>query len=178
MPARHLFVTRGDLTALHCDAWVLPTDRHGNVTTAWRPALERLGRGGTDGGPGRLDDAARAELEATGSAVLRPPTADAPGVVACDTGVPHGDVRACARALADAIERLEEVVADADVCPSARLELPRPRRLVALPTVGVGAGGVVAARCRQPDAGGVHRQSGGVPRGEAGGRGGGGGASG
>lgn len=137
MPSRHLFVTRGDLTALHCDAWVLPTDRHGNVTASWNEALVRLGRGGD----GRLDDAARRDVAATGSALLRPPTADAPGVVACDTAVPHADVRACARALATAIERLEEAVAVADACPSARLELPRPRQLVALPTVGVGAGG-------------------------------------
>ncbi len=141
MPSRHLFVTRGDLTALHCDAWVLPTDRDGNVTAPWLSALERLGRGGVERGVGRLDDPARDELRATGAAVLRPPTADAPGVVACDTAVPHADVRACARALAGAIERLERVVADAEVCPSAHLELPRPRRLVALPTVGVGAGG-------------------------------------
>ncbi len=141
MPPRHLFVTRGDLTALHCDAWVLPTDRDGAVTATWLPALERLGRGHAEGDGGRLDEAARGELRDSGAAVLRPPTADAPGVVACDTAVPHADVRACARALATAIERLELAVAGVETCPSARLELPRPRRLVALPTVGVGAGG-------------------------------------
>lgn len=141
MPSRHLFVTRGDLTALHCDAWVLPTDREGNVTAAWLPELLRLGRGSPHGDGGRLDATAQADVRATGSAVLRPPTADAPGVVACDTAVPHADVGACARALADALGRLEAMIATADACPSARLELARPRRLVALPTVGVGAGG-------------------------------------
>ncbi|MEV4423485.1 hypothetical protein AB0L40_26470, partial [Patulibacter sp. NPDC049589] len=81
-PARHLFVTRGDLTALHCDAWVLPTDREGTVTATWVAELERLGRGRADAYGGRLDDAARRDLAATGAAVLRVPSAGAPGVVA------------------------------------------------------------------------------------------------
>lgn len=141
MPPRHLFVTRGDLTALHCDAWVLPTDREGNVTASWVPALERLGRGRGDAGGGRLDERALADVRATGAAVLRPPTSDAPGVVACDTAVAHGDITACAIAATTAIERLEAVVAEADALPTGSIELPRSRPLVGLPTVGVGAGG-------------------------------------
>lgn len=141
MPARHLFVTRGDLTALHCDGWVLPTDREGSVTASWVPALEDLGRGRGGLAGGRLDDAARDEVAATGATVLRAPDADGPGVVACDTGVPHGDVAACSRAAATAIEQLERLVADRATRPTALLELPRPRALVGLPTVGVGAGG-------------------------------------
>ena len=39
----HVFVTRGDLTRLTCDAWLLPTDAALHVTSAWRerasPAL-------------------------------------------------------------------------------------------------------------------------------------------
>lgn len=138
---RHLFVTRGDLTALHCDAWVLPTDREGTVTGTWVDELVRLGRGTADAYGGRLDEAARHELAGTGAAVLRRPSADAPGVVACDTAVAHGDVEACARAASVAIARVSDVVAGAHALPTRALELPRPRPLVALPTVGVGAGG-------------------------------------
>ncbi|WP_320671518.1 SIR2 family protein [Patulibacter defluvii] len=141
MPDRHLFVTRGDLTALHCDGWVLPTDREGSVTASWVPVLEDLGRGRGGLAGGRLDEAARAELATSGATVLRAPDGDGPGVVACDTGAPHGDVAACARAAATAIEQLERLVAGGDRGPTSRLELPRPRPLVALPTVGVGAGG-------------------------------------
>ena len=138
---RHLFVTRGDLTALHCDAWVLPTDREGTVTGTWVDELLRLGRGSADAYGGRLDEAARRDLAATGAAVLRAPSADGPGVVACDTAVAHGDVDACARAASVAIARVSALVAGADALPTRALELPRPRPLVALPTVGVGAGG-------------------------------------
>lgn len=142
MPStRHLFVTRGDLTALNCDAWVLPTDRSGTVTAPWVPELERLGRGSADAYGGRLDDEARRELEATGAAVLRRPSADAPGVVACDTAVAHGDVAACAAAASVAIARVSALADEAAERPTGALELPRPRALVGLPTVGVGAGG-------------------------------------
>jgi hypothetical protein len=140
-PPRHLFVTRGDLTALHCDAWVLPTDREGTVTAPWVPELERLGRGRADAYGGRLDETARRELAATDAAVLREPSAGAPGVVACDTAVAHGDVAACARAASVAIDRVSALVGAAAARPTGMLELPRPRALVGLPTVGVGAGG-------------------------------------
>ncbi|WP_051471930.1 SIR2 family protein [Patulibacter minatonensis] len=140
-PGRHLFVTRGDLTALHCDAWVLPTDREGTVTAPWVPELERLGRGEADAYGGRLDEAARRDLEATGAAVLRAPTRTLPGVVACDTAVAHGDVGACAAAASTAIGHVTALVASAGALPTGALELPRPRTLVGLPTVGVGAGG-------------------------------------
>jgi len=40
----HVFVTHGDLTALHCDAWLLPTDTFFSVTAGFRehvsPALQ------------------------------------------------------------------------------------------------------------------------------------------
>ncbi|WP_210493539.1 SIR2 family protein [Patulibacter sp. SYSU D01012] len=139
--ARHLFVTRGDLTALYCDAWVLPTDREGRVTASWGPALAPLGLGRADADGGRLDEAACRDLVATGTAVLRSPSATCPGLVACDTAVAHADVDACARAAERALARLEAVVGAADALPSRALELPRPRPLVGLPTVGVGAGG-------------------------------------
>lgn len=142
MPSpRHLFVTRGDLTALHCDAWVLPTDRDGTVTASWVPALLRLGRGGADPYGGRLDEAARRDLTTGGAAVLREPSATVPGVIACDTAVADGDVAACAVAASTAIARVSALVASAESRPTRALELPRPRPLVALPTVGVGAGG-------------------------------------
>ncbi|CAB4949465.1 unannotated protein [freshwater metagenome] len=140
-PGRHLFVTRGDLTHLHCDAWVLPTDREGTVTAPWVDALERLGRGRADAYGGRLDEVARRDLAESGAAVLRAPSATDPGVVACDTAVAHGDVAACAQAASVAIARVSamaEAVADR---PTRSLEQPRSRALVALPTVGVGAGG-------------------------------------
>jgi hypothetical protein len=141
MPPRHLFVTRGDLTALHCDAWVLPTDRAGTVTASWVPALEELARGRADAYGGRLDERAQADLAACGSTVLRTPTERLPGVVACDTAVAHGDVEACAAAASTAIARASEVVAASLRWPTAALEQPRSRPLIALPTVGVGAGG-------------------------------------
>ncbi|MGE4428348.1 MAG: SIR2 family protein, partial [Solirubrobacteraceae bacterium] len=138
---RHLFVTRGDLTALHCDAWALPTDRDGSVTAAWVPALRAVGRGNGDGGGGRLDDAARTAVHADGFVVLRAPGRDGPGVVACDTAAAHGDVAACAAAAVRTVTHLERIVADAGTTPTRTLELPRTRPLVALPTVGVGGGG-------------------------------------
>ena len=137
---RHLFVTRGDLTALHCDAWLLPTDRDGSVTPGWVATMAATGRGVGDAHGGRLDEPARRELAADGATVLRRPCAAGPGIVACDTAVPHHDVPAAARAASTALQRLTALTAGA-AGPSAALELPRPRPLVALPTVGVGAGG-------------------------------------
>jgi hypothetical protein len=141
MPPRHLFVTRGDLTALHCDAWVLPTDREGYVTAPWVPALEAMGRGCADAYGGRLDETARADLGRGGATILRRPSSTEPGVVACDTAVADGDVAACAAAASTAIARLDELVRSAETRPTAVIEQPRARPLVALPTVGVGAGG-------------------------------------
>jgi hypothetical protein len=36
MPLGHLFVLRGDIRRLKCDAWALPTDRELSVTEGWR----------------------------------------------------------------------------------------------------------------------------------------------
>jgi len=33
----HLYILRGDITKLHCDAWLLPTDRRLNLMANWRP---------------------------------------------------------------------------------------------------------------------------------------------
>ncbi len=37
--AGHVFITRGDLTKLHCDAWLMPTDVRFNVSHSWRAGL-------------------------------------------------------------------------------------------------------------------------------------------
>lgn len=42
VPAPHVFVTRGDLTNVACDAWMVPTDRALSVRPYWtegNPAL-------------------------------------------------------------------------------------------------------------------------------------------
>ncbi len=35
----HLYIVRGDITRLHCDAWLLPTDRILHLTEFWRSAV-------------------------------------------------------------------------------------------------------------------------------------------
>ncbi len=39
----HLFVVAGDVTKLHCDAWLLPTDDAFHVEAGWRGALDEAG---------------------------------------------------------------------------------------------------------------------------------------
>lgn len=45
MTGPHLFVVRGDLTHLHCDAWLLPGDQRYSVKDDWYEAVQGL-RGG------------------------------------------------------------------------------------------------------------------------------------
>lgn len=42
MSQSHLFVTRGDLTHLRCDAWMLPSDKHYSVVTRWTQTVPGL----------------------------------------------------------------------------------------------------------------------------------------
>jgi hypothetical protein len=37
--AGHVFITRGDLTRLACDAWLVPSDVNRSITTSWRRAV-------------------------------------------------------------------------------------------------------------------------------------------
>ncbi|WP_286277066.1 hypothetical protein [Naasia aerilata] len=40
--ASHLFVVRGNIEHLACDAWLLPTDARAQVTESWRSVLPDL----------------------------------------------------------------------------------------------------------------------------------------
>ena len=42
MANSHVFVIRGDITHLKCDAWMLPSDSRSSVTTAWTDAIPGL----------------------------------------------------------------------------------------------------------------------------------------
>lgn len=46
--AGHLFVIKGDLKKLECDAWALPTDEHGWITASFANAVGRTGEGPVD----------------------------------------------------------------------------------------------------------------------------------
>lgn len=41
--AGHVFIVRGDLTRLACDAWLLPTDKQLTVTPDWLDNLPTVG---------------------------------------------------------------------------------------------------------------------------------------
>jgi hypothetical protein len=40
--AGHVFITRGDLTQLHCDAWLMPTDVRFTIGHGWRKDLPKV----------------------------------------------------------------------------------------------------------------------------------------
>ncbi|MFM8602261.1 MAG: SIR2 family protein [Actinomycetota bacterium] len=61
----HLFVIDGDLTRIACDAWLLPTDDHFDITPAWHhvgpvnQSWQLTGHSGPTAADGTLDDSHR-----------------------------------------------------------------------------------------------------------------------
>lgn len=136
-----LFVVRGDLTRLACDAWLVPTDTALRVGRAWRQALqldggsagwtapsERLGPPvGAPNGGGR---ARRYRLPDTRVPRATPWLTNVGGTALTEPAWYAGGVRDFVRAAAASL-------ADGSC---ARI-LQRERPLLALPVVGTGAGG-------------------------------------
>lgn len=120
----HLFVVRADVSRLHSDAWLLPTDASLRVNPVWLPTLDRLGiphEGDTlrlDRPPAYGDEGVRVVEAAAGP----------PRVIAANTGGHAGK---------SSEWYLEGVDAFLREAAAADLELRR----VALPVVGVGEGG-------------------------------------
>lgn len=131
-PPGHVFVLRGDLTRIACDAWLLPTDRRLRVGAKWHHAL-----------PAELLDGEHLTVapppgwDASGPGSFPLPRTDAPAIWATDVGgsadTPVGWYR---RALASFIDRAAASLADRPT--------DRERPLLAVPVVGSGAGGGAA----------------------------------
>lgn len=148
----HLFVTRGDITALACDAWLLPGDRRLHVTRSWWRAdddalLEALSRAGC-----WLHRPPHGQILPTLTADRRwmrieglPPSRPQPWLV--DVG---GHRQAPVSWYLDAVGQALDAV-QAALAEGPRHLQRRDRPLVALPVVGTGAGG------RHDDAGMVIR---------------------
>lgn len=118
--AGHLFVTHGDLTALHCDHWLLPVDAGLSCSRSWRPAFARIG--------GDLPDAladGQRTLAVSWDGARRP----WPTNVASGRGTPAAWQVDSALAFLDAAFAAGPTRADRD------------RPLLALPVVGTGFGG-------------------------------------
>jgi hypothetical protein len=126
----HLFVFRGDLTRLACDAVILPCDDRLNITDVWRPLLP------PGLGPG---DSSR---------WLRLPADNREGDVVRLPDVDRRLVRAVVTTPTDGPAPTPETVADRIVAGirAAGKDLKprdgRERPLVALPLVGTGTGGL------------------------------------
>lgn len=131
----HVFVTRGDLLHVACDAWLLPTDSRMHVERPWLdvPEVER-----------RLRDAAATEALDDLFAVALAPTgsSDVPRPIA--TTVPLHGVSS-EGGLEQLIEAVRRFVAVGAQLPRVT---KRPRRLLAMPAFGTGKGGGGADRGR------------------------------
>jgi hypothetical protein len=125
----HLFVFRGDLTRLNCDAWLLPTDRNGTVNPAWASADELAPLVDTL----RLRQPRSAEWRAEKQRAqnLRSPGRGKPGIWAVNTG---GDEQRASQWYFDGVTAFLNAAADARV-------LERQMPLIGLPFVGAGWGG-------------------------------------
>jgi hypothetical protein len=148
----HVFVVRGDLLALACDAIIVPTDRSGRVEPPWQAHLRGLD--GIDVREGRLrirEEGPRQDLTVSGPfarSAAEPTSTGAPStrqtwLVATGVLPTAGDVgpndarwRAAIRALADVLGQF------AQRFRSAQGELPvRGCPLVGVPLLGSAAGG-------------------------------------
>ena len=138
MPSPHLFVARGDLLHLACDAWLLPTDRFLSLTSFW-DSLSRLRE--------RVAEV-RTDRFSTGVQVALPlvPIKGEPTPVL--TAVPDRAVQhaADAEGLADVARRLREFVEHASRTAHAHRVTSRPLPLVAVPTFATAGGGSGAVR--------------------------------
>jgi hypothetical protein len=120
----HVFVTRGDLTRLACDAWLLPTDDALTVEAPWSPHLPAFPR-----------------PAGWGDAVLTAPAfSDGRGPWPTSVGTTRPDLDHIARAVQVFIE---SAAAALDGRPPRN---NRTRHLLAVPMVGTGQGGAADVR--------------------------------
>ena len=123
----HLFITRGDLTALECDAWLVPTDAALTIEHPWdallEPSLLRPPHGWETG------DVRVMQCQAADAAA---PTPWLVNVGAFSGSDPRWHVAGAAEFVAAATAHLKE--------SSPRRD--RARLLLGLPVVGTGFGGV------------------------------------
>ncbi|MEW6281990.1 MAG: hypothetical protein AB1758_25525, partial [Candidatus Eremiobacterota bacterium] len=139
--AGHLFILRGDLTQLHCDAWLLPTGRSLKVLDYWMHALPGFRRGPT----GRLVDLPEPPPAAWQTRELRafplrpwPPGVPAPWLTNVGFRV---DPEARTRdRVAWFMEGLRSFLREARTQPTPRVTA-RSLPLLAVPVVGSGQGG-------------------------------------
>jgi hypothetical protein len=130
----HVFVARGDLRTLACDAVLIPTDDACRIGASWHDVVPSV----PSPGPTWPEEPWRLEP------VTRSPTAPRVWLVAtAQLAERGGDRSAVERALEVLLDRVERFVAVA--AASARAEgSDRPRPLLAVPVVGTGAGGLRA----------------------------------
>ena len=128
----HLFVTRGDITKLACDAWLLPCDGTGRVNQAWTNAPDVEGL--IDGD--HLVERHRAKAGGARVGLLRASGGKRPAVWFGDTGGTKSFE------LEWYVDAIEAFAAARHRPPASR----RTRPLLAIPFIGSGAGGQDHAR--------------------------------
>ena len=129
-PAPHVFVTRGDLTNVACDAWMVPTDRALSVRPYWtegNPALVEAIK--------KFSDESFLAGNSHASAVER---WTVPGPIPVFAAVPFFGFDDASE-FADIIDSFAEAAARA-VAESGKGE-SRPLPLLAMPVIGSGGGG-------------------------------------
>lgn len=137
--AGHLFITRSDLTRLHCDAWLLPTSRGFHVVRGWplrraqRATISALERSTLPHPEGWSRSGVRVRVLREGRL-----TDNEPFPVLANVG----------RSFEAPVEwYLEGVLQFLDKsCVLDRITHSRERRLLAVPLVGTGSGGMSAAK--------------------------------
>jgi hypothetical protein len=149
----HVFVARGDLLSLACDAIVVPTDASGQVEGPWRSHLEGLaGLTLKDGVVGSVGDGTNARITVLGpfsppsQPAFEPPNPTrqtwlvATGVLPSDANIGPEDDR-WSTAIAELVRVLQEF---ARRFAAERREVQTPARgcpLVGVPLLGSAAGG-------------------------------------
>jgi SIR2-like domain len=136
----HVFVLRGDLRRLVCDAWLVPTDARPYVVPEWFAEPDQA-CAGTVSWLGRFrDSAARASGQQFGQGELVrvldavSPSGAIPLLTYTATSPDHVDWEHVRRAMAAFIDSARGV-------PRSGAAARRTRRLVAVPAIGTGEGG-------------------------------------
>lgn len=140
----HLFITRGDVTNIQCDAWLLPTDRARKVEPGWlkgvtwlKECLEALGAQGDEATPScvGLDDLS---VQAGGGLGRRTPyLTDVVHERGAGAEQPADGVRTFVHAATFALA--DPVGSSSRETDHAKTQRERP--LLAVPLVGTGKGG-------------------------------------